>query len=74
VTDEEWQQAKAASKQRNVEARRAKQKCAAKRPPAEATVTWLPEPVPIRPGSRLRVLGVCSDASPETKAMYGIKV
>jgi hypothetical protein len=40
---------------------------------ALASVTWLPEPIPIRPGSRLRVVGVCSDAADHVKRMYGVK-
>jgi len=37
---------------------------------AQATVTYLDTPAMI---GGLRVLGVTSDASPETKAMYGIQ-
>jgi len=38
-------------------------------PPAPVTVRWLPEPVQI-PDSSLRILGVCEDASEETKRAY----
>lgn len=36
-------------------------------------VTWLPEPVPVMPGSRTRVVGVCSDAADEVRAAYGVR-
>jgi hypothetical protein len=39
-----------------------------------ATITWLEPPVRLVPGKGIMVVGVCSDASQETKAMYGVRV
>jgi hypothetical protein len=66
---------KAASKRRNVEASRAKLRAPVqprKQPRREGvtTITWLPERVPIMPGSRVMVCGVASDASDACKAAW----
>lgn len=37
---------------------------------ARVTVTWLPEPMPLAPGTRIMVVGVCSDAAGEVKERW----
>jgi hypothetical protein len=39
----------------------------------QGTVTWI-EPVPIKPGSRTMVVGVCSDADPAVVREYGVRL
>ena len=68
----QWQEEREAAKERN-EAIRRKKKEAPRRPVKHAAdpVTWL-EPVPVKPGSRLMVCGVCSDCDPVVAREYGV--
>lgn len=75
----QWQEEKEAAKERN-EAVRRKKKEAPRRPvkpgklAATEVVTWLENPIPVMPGSRILVHGVCSDCDPAVAALYGVKL
>lgn len=77
IPREQWNAERAAAKRRNAEARKRthakvrerKQKEQYKPLPA---VTWLPKPVPVKPGSQTLVVGVCADAAPDVRAAYGV--
>jgi hypothetical protein len=75
-----WDEERRVAKERNEAIRRAKKE-APRRPVrpgklavAADPVTWLSEPVRPVKGWKVAIVGVCSDASPEVKAMYGVKL
>lgn len=71
VPAEQYERERAEAKRRNREARGRMRK-PGKLAVAEtaSAITWLPVPVPVSPGSRTFVHGVCSDAAVSVKERY----